>query len=792
MTNNPAQVPTLSLKQVAGWQLPTLVNSAAMERPPIIASLPSLQRGAVWKPHQVELLWDSILRGFPVGSLVVSQKLTYQASRSGDSAGTQQAWPDKEVTHHLLDGQQRCNAIALGFLDPFPLPLDDSDKASRKALLWLDLQPKFAANSSRNFMARVCTKAHPWGYAVDDTASRLGVAHVREGLKSIFHWPREPVDSKYRRPEPVEIWPLAAEVPLPMAWLLKAAESCQTSADLWKTVIVLCQRHFDALPVDVQALWNERAGQINQAKHHWTKRAIMLLNQKPDQSLIELGEALLWVKTMHLVALTVPDRALHQATRLELTTQVAIANSEQRIANVEHLFQRLNSLGTELRGDELLYSMVKAYWPGIEQSIDAIKDKTGIPRRPPATQVAILGARLALSALSGLRPKPRFELSVSGLRGIAHPPGVSDDDKLTQQRKADLEAIKGLFAIGDDNNLLDMISPNTSPIAQVIRRVDDWLLYDPEENPNGLPPVLRSRMAEKAPDVFHFLMSLAKVSIDNGREPSGETLTLLRGLVTALHWFGKDRAAAVRHLWDVDRLDSWLKPGTYQGILTKLKKLNQDKIVGVLNVIEPDSLKKLIREPTLDSVEDWTWWKLIVDPDSNDSGGQDERQAMHWPMLACLKDCEPLLMYCQRVWMHKRFGNYDPSVPGFWDEHNRPWDYDHVLPQSVFTRVHNAKFLDVCKQWGGTIGNLHILPFEENRSRQDDSADQLPDAYLKTALLDFPKDLRKAFSITRDNVTGLDEPNDRVFVHGFVSAARIRLLRQYEDWFTSMDIGSML
>ena len=30
--------------------------------------IPELQRGLVWKPAQVELLWDSILRGFPIGS----------------------------------------------------------------------------------------------------------------------------------------------------------------------------------------------------------------------------------------------------------------------------------------------------------------------------------------------------------------------------------------------------------------------------------------------------------------------------------------------------------------------------------------------------------------------------------------------------------------------------------------------------------------------------------------------------------------------------------------------------
>ena len=56
----------LSLRDIAAWQFPQLAQNMANQRPPIVAAIPSLQRGAVWKPQQVELLWDSILRGFPI------------------------------------------------------------------------------------------------------------------------------------------------------------------------------------------------------------------------------------------------------------------------------------------------------------------------------------------------------------------------------------------------------------------------------------------------------------------------------------------------------------------------------------------------------------------------------------------------------------------------------------------------------------------------------------------------------------------------------------------------------
>ena len=52
--------------------------------------LPPVQRGLVWNAVRVEVLWDSILRGLPIGTFSV---------KAGDGS-----WD-------LMDGQQRSNAI---------------------------------------------------------------------------------------------------------------------------------------------------------------------------------------------------------------------------------------------------------------------------------------------------------------------------------------------------------------------------------------------------------------------------------------------------------------------------------------------------------------------------------------------------------------------------------------------------------------------------------------------------------------------------------------------------------
>ena len=66
----------LTLKQIASWQISTIKNNSAIK-----ARIPSLQRGAVWEPQQIEMLWDSILRGFPIGSIVISKKIETQKDK---------------------------------------------------------------------------------------------------------------------------------------------------------------------------------------------------------------------------------------------------------------------------------------------------------------------------------------------------------------------------------------------------------------------------------------------------------------------------------------------------------------------------------------------------------------------------------------------------------------------------------------------------------------------------------------------------------------------------------------
>lgn len=124
-------------------------------------TIPNIQRGLVWKSIQMELLWDSILRGFPIGAMLILQH---------DEKG------------EILDGQQRSNAIISGF-NTSEL-LDGSVKVN--TILWLDLLFKGTEEDEerRMFGIRLTNTSHPWGY--DSLGGKLEAKDRRDSIHRAY------------------------------------------------------------------------------------------------------------------------------------------------------------------------------------------------------------------------------------------------------------------------------------------------------------------------------------------------------------------------------------------------------------------------------------------------------------------------------------------------------------------------------------------------------------------------------------------------------------------------------
>ena len=183
--------------------------SAVLNDEPIVQPIP-FQRDAVWDEKHMELLWDSIFRGFPIGSLLFSRVDYFRDSgisvKPIQESKSAKASPIKvdigKTVYILIDGQQRIIAIALGFR---------IFKPKQTARLWIDLgvnDEEFVNDSQKIFY--VCSIRKPWGL---ETTSDME-------LKALNILGDERINHKDENLL-FKTWPLKAKYPVPFPELIK-------------------------------------------------------------------------------------------------------------------------------------------------------------------------------------------------------------------------------------------------------------------------------------------------------------------------------------------------------------------------------------------------------------------------------------------------------------------------------------------------------------------------------------------------------------------------------------------
>jgi len=276
--------------------------------------IPALQRGLVWAPAQVELLWDSVLRGFPIGAFVVTrvkgnEKQLTQRDRRGAEC-------------FLLDGQQRYNAIKIAFTEW---------NSYARSVLWIDLMPPTKVSSTRRFWVKTTTRAHPWGYGNDDGCSVLGWAAYRAALKSFGYSP----DDCVKNVDMAKAWPVKARCPLPLCTVFKLYE---------------------------QAKFDDRS-----AEDTFVEKVIQWCNQHPTIGIAQrdldmmrheakcICRALARLEDYRIAVIELAQDALEGRD-----SPYAEAMREGDVTNtLEQLFTRLNTLGTPISPYDLRYSAIK-------------------------------------------------------------------------------------------------------------------------------------------------------------------------------------------------------------------------------------------------------------------------------------------------------------------------------------------------------------------------------------------------------------------------------------------------
>ena len=582
-------------------------------------AIPALQRGLVWDPNQVELLWDSILRGFPVGAFVFSNVTSESSQRTSLTS--------KDAEYFLLDGQQRSNAISLAF----------DTNVLKSSRVWVDLKPSIS--QVRRFRIKVTTIAHPWGFNNSDETGVLGVGSIRDAIHKFTKKPLSEI-SKFdiSTLQLRDTWPILAKCPVPLSQMIK-----------W----------YDLYGVD-QNLYRERVlkwinSEDNPAREFSATEGIECEIDKYHKALSKLSNYRIYANCLSTDLIESEENVV----------------GDDNTTNLENLFTRLNTMGSRISAYDLRYSAIKAYWGGIKEQNDRIACAI-----MPASHLAMFSFRLALTIAS------------------------EADPDATSYRLADVPSVARIRKMGRavdntiDSEAVSIVKNELyrGRLEKIVANIEKALnVYTPEKgNAEGMPPYLRSVIISGSPDVYLFLMILSYHDF-----LSEESWGVFVAFSTYVHWLN---------------IDPKKKRGTLDYLYNRLQREGYTMAVFMAAVSE------IVGEYVypLPDVQNSVGFK-----------GENNMIASYW--------CNPvpadfysriaynfeLLIFSEREYFNRNF-KYDPAQVDLIKGHNKPWDYDHIIPKDWVSNKKRGDYREVCKYWLWTIGNFAAIPFSINRSKSNE------------------------------------------------------------------------
>ena len=708
----------LSVRNIAAWQFERYDDPKDFFK--IVAALPPIQRGQVWKAKQIEEFWDSLVRGFPVGSFLTTRIRNDNKQSKRDLA----YGSNSRSNHFLLDGQQRANAIALGHFNPWRE--EEEEKENPPAILWVDLEVPDATDG-REYLFRVLTRAHPWGYPKEGKeANRLTLGQRRDAF-SAYSACQPDLENKSVYDIPLRyFWPWESLAPIPVPFLIQAIDECGANADAVRENL---RRRLANLPFWNSA--NNRQGEKLQAAVE-TKLGTDPADYCRFNALINrMAATVHGTKESFPIPVLVLSKNTVEGEEEDAEEEDA---ASQKPPALETLFIRVNKNGTEIGSEELIYSILKSIWPDAYKAVERINCRFVTPAR-----LVVLVARLILA-----RDEYGKENSES------QPPTL----KVARFRRFMRDKKDGK---ANEAKLKEFIE-NCFEGSRVFRIAEGLLTGCYDKEGYTLPSVLVSDIAQRSPDVFFLLLVWIDRMLEDGVDPieamrDDHRHRQVLGTLTAISWFAKDQAKCVRILWQelVDCGEEFLPDFFSRKLFIKLLSLGEYGKPNLLPVFSPTAIAKAIRErifeyemgdvsksisdPQNALWRDWRWNQNFAGelPRSITKGKNVEALFRTWYpdqvtraeqlelkiteawglFIERLRRNTRVLLYAQRKWI-KTWWEFRPEDL---DELERPWDFDHIHAKNY---VYDKRAIpQIIRDWHETIGNLRAWPFAMNRSDGD-------------------------------------------------------------------------
>lgn len=715
----------IRIENLAQWLDAASGVEGASPIPPIV--LPMIQRGSVWKPHQVMDLWDTLLRGLPVGSMMASMTNGDTASDTGRDIGSDrgQGHYISPITREmraigakgalsLLDGQQRTLAMLLAW----PAA---GDTMTRR--VWIDL----GMDDSHDHLFRfhVTTEYQPFGtqlagpsgqavgkLARDDRRKALAVFEAVHGAL-----PRQATGFAQRK---ALLWqravPWHATIPVDLRCAMHAAGA---GDDNLRAVIA-------AAHAKQRGYWEEAQRQMPESLRATVAYRLDRLNAVDpdaiDRRIARLARALAAFRTLHLPVIKVPDSAFAAPEDAEGEGSGSVRDPVLAV-----LFQRIGTGGTALSNADYVFSILKHRNPDCHNLVQAaLRDQNIAALFAPVTLVTT-AVRLTAAQLE-----------------------QTDAVAIDKQQFARLM---------HSPNFVDTFNANIAtdgPFLSRLRLLLDTLRYRADRPADiGFPLHALCLIDVRVVEVMLRWMERADIGeADAERNRHG----LIRfALYWALGVTDRERASAAlfKLLAEADLARDLARDLPERQWVQWL--LDQPRPVALplcpLAAYETDPiLRKMVQCPEPGAgdnqvLRDWQRFDVKwlnrgegapdgpIDTDTQT--GLEQAVALyrrfantpgqHWNYR------HTLLLWLQRHYVAATFEDA-PALPGAEDE--TPYDYDHICPANHWSgwtgqsKDHNPSVLpfyrrdrnEAAEHWiGNSIGNVRVWDSSENRSLSDAS-----------------------------------------------------------------------
>lgn len=609
-----------TLKEIAEWAVTNQV------------SLPTVQRGFVWKPSQIENLWDSLLRGYPVGAFVL-------AKNDGRD-------------FEILDGQQRATAICLGFSKKTFRDSQDNIK------VFIDLEKADTADS-RKYIFRVLTRSHPWGYRRSENNKALTSDNIRKSMD--LYDTTDPLTTDLEN-----FYPFDADFPVPYYFFINAVVKNQEVEQLHSTIIE----------------WQH----YNKIYQKWKDKSV---NEKKTEEVVTeelLGKiSNIFTATVEMLA----DETGQKIPALYLNLDKFLKDDESKdeeekgetADEIENLFVRLNAGGTQLTGEELNYSILKAHLQ--RETQETIEEACKDLFRP---------SRFITVAYRLFQQTPESDQRIDALTMRIKP----------KQFQRSISKNVHNFEVF----LIDICTDKKFCEKTLLEYTKDVLAFDNQKRRYGLPFVIYSKIAEGAPEVMYLLMY--RIYFKKDRFPIATNYEQIHhkkvlGIITLFYWFGKGE-----NYKDHSKLLSniWLAAST----------LNSERFWSSETIERASLNNALIPFPSYDSD---VIHKEVLNRINEKSNITIKFQSIvgqeygtFFDKISFNKD---LIMYAQRNFIENYFKQQQYRL----EDTNVPFDWDHIAPNNWIKNKKNIP--KVLKDWYQSNGNYRAWPYALNRMDSDNS-----------------------------------------------------------------------